>query len=220
MLYIKEVEFELLVNRKGAGRTDLPKSGNSWLEIENAIRAIRDRRSSSLAGYAVRLSRPIHRALEAAKETHKIEFPENTDRIDPYGKTIADVLMDGYYWGVPSRVRIRFFHNQQRLSAPEVSLGDLQILDLYGSAAIWYSFDDRTNPTLAAYRPQRYRETPWTAADAVKAIAGYMAACASEEGKKVDEKAHKIIGGRTHIAIVTQDGFSWAPGYEPLPELQ
>ena len=185
------------------------------IEMENAIREIGGRRSSNLTGYAVRLSRPIQRAL--AQQANKIgEFPKRSEHVDPYGTTIADVLMDGYYFGVPSRVRIRFFHNDQRLCPPQVFTEDVQPfrLDVYGSSKILHAFNDVTDPRLSAFRLDNQRSVN-EIYKFVNMMAGYIAACSSQEGKEIDEHAHKIIGGRPHIAIITPDGFRWASGYEP-----
>ena len=188
-------------------------------EVEKAVLDPITRRSSSLEGYATRLSRPIYRALETAKRTGEIEsFLENMEKVYPRGKTIADLHIDGYYSRVPSRVTIRFFHVEQQLQHPSIFLDrDIKRLDLYGSPRIWTVFDDTNDKRLAPYRPKGYsKAVRWDLRTTTKIAAGYIAACSSPQGKEIDENAHRIIGGHTHIAIVTPEGFRWAKGYEPM----
>jgi hypothetical protein len=57
----------------------------------------------------------------------------------------------------------------------------------------------------------------YTLDEAVEYAKTYIAACASDEGRKVDPKFCPAIGGRVQIAtIVLGAGFRWLLGYEPI----
>ncbi len=186
-------------------------------QVQTTARALANARSATLYEYATRLSRPIHRALLMAGRSGKLaEYPALPVVPYRYGSTIAEILIDGYYRGFPSRAGIRFFHDKQKLCGPQISPKSVEELDLCGSRPIWNAFCDVNDKSLAAYRPPCFHSPPWSLVESAEAIRGYIQACSSPEGKEIDDEAHKVIGGHIHIATITPvEGFRWVPGYEP-----
>jgi hypothetical protein len=185
-------------------------------EVEAAVKTLR-RSPPHLFGFATELCKPIHKALRAATKSAKLTFPEESEQKEPYGLNIAQVLIDGYYKGIPSHARIRFFHHQQKLCNPQALVVEFKTVELYGLRQIWDAFEDTRDKRLKAYRPKGYAKSePWRIPEAVNIAAGYIKACSSPEGLEIDRRYEKTIGGRTHIAIVTPEGFRWAEEYEPL----
>jgi len=91
------------------------------VEATNAMASLQGRKSRTLAGYAVRMSRLINRSLEKAKLADpNNDYPVQENQPSEAGGTIADMLMLGYNNAQPSSIRIRFFHEDQLLAEPQV----------------------------------------------------------------------------------------------------
>lgn len=136
------------------------------------------------------------------------------------GATIAEIVVDGYFKGFPSRAGIRFFHEDHKLATPEVLsytvYEDTQFL--YGVPGVESQL--RLDGPLS-----RYLQLVDTVSDSVRltdaviAAIGYVEACASPEAKLLNKRASDAIGGRTHAAIITLDGgFQWVSGFEPAAQ--
>jgi hypothetical protein len=133
------------------------------------------------------------------------------------GATIAEIVVDGYFKGFPSRAGIRFFHENHKLASPEV-LSYMVYEDtqyLYGVPGIEVQI--RLDGPLSRYL--KLVDTVRGSVrltDAVIAAIAYVEACASPEAKLLNKRASDAIGGHTHVATITLDGgFQWVPGFEP-----
>jgi hypothetical protein len=184
-------------------------------QIEEAVTVVPSSQPH-LFGFAQAIARPIYRALQSASKFARLVFPEESEQKEAYGINIANVLIDGYYKGFPDHARIRFFHHQQKLCNPQVFKVEFETVYLHGPKSIWDAFENVKDKRLKIYRPKGYNKAePWRIPEAVAIAAGYVKACSSPEGLEIDRRYEKTIGGRTHIAIVTPDGFRWAEGYDP-----
>lgn len=184
---------------------------NLEIEMAGAIKSLSGRESKNLAGYARRLSTPIIRRLEeATRNGHTGAYADKP--------TIADILIDGYYKGVPSRVRVGIYHRDQKLATPEVVRDSVQMggYHIHGSKLITASFFDPDDQSFAGYGKPGRVNGPMTLAAAIEIAAGYIRACSSPQALQMDRQCAGI-GGHIHIATITpKDGFRWVPGYEPL----
>lgn len=198
-------------------------------EINIATQALSARRYSSLGDYAKRAFRAVHQKLKDAKLAGRLDYPE-AETLDPSerGSTIARVLIDGYHKGVPSRVKVRFFHERQVLAGLEVLQQEL------ATGAQWYQgpekvfdlmfggYGESGNPMFTAYE-QRSVELVFHPNETLRIYAqmaqAYISACSGSEAFAMDPQTCAGIGGRIHIATITpQDGFQWVPGYEPAAQ--
>lgn len=135
------------------------------------------------------------------------------------GTTIVEIMVDGYYRGFPSRAKIRFYHEGNRLQTPEVTS-----VELYPEVPIMKGVRGlgdlllKQDPSLSRYLhplpPVRDSQRLTVAAQFARA---YIEACSGPEGRAMDETASRGIGGHIHMATITPSGFDWVPGFEPLP---
>lgn len=175
-------------------------------EVLKSSRSVALRRSKNLGAYATRLCRPINEALKRARKSGRIDkYPCPKSGMDERGTTIAELMLDGYYHGIPSRVSARFFHVDQKLDQPEINQQSLSIEGYYflGSDKIAKTF---------ANQPSKISSIDNAIEQAVK----YISLCASPEGRLIDGECPEI-GGHIHVSIITPNrGFYWAPDRAPL----
>lgn len=195
-------------------------------EINRATLVLSMRRFSTLADYAKRAYRAVHQKLKDGKLGGRLEYPD-AETLDPSepGSTIARVLIDGYFNGVPSRVKVRFFHECQVLAGLEVlqqelatglpwAHGSEKVFDLmFGThrenEKYIFSAYERRSGRLVSHPNETLRIHAQMAH-------AYIDACSGPEALAIDPKPCAGIGGHIHIATITpKDGFHWVPGFRP-----
>jgi hypothetical protein len=120
---------------------------------------------------------------------------------------IAEILLDGYYSGVAASVAIRFGHRDQELMDPELE----KQADFLALSSIW----DVRGPLAQVFFGSM--PIPTSVERTAAIIDEYVRFCSSPEARALDESAHLKVGGRTHVATISRDGFEWVHGYEPRP---
>ena len=186
-------------------------------EANHGAQALRSSAWSDLEGYGREFARIINKALRKAKDTGRIAaFPTSKNLAGERGTTIARIVLAGYYSDQPSRIEVRFRHDNEGLSHPEITTGHLEFAVQWGSeriAKIWM-----TDQRFAAHRPLLTGHMSMIE-HAVKIATGYIAACSDPAALQIDEEICRGIGGRIHAATITPSGgFHWVPGYEPLSD--
>jgi hypothetical protein len=188
-------------------------------ELRNASHTISAGRYPTLQRYSEKLSSSIYRGLKEAHLRGNIELPDIAPEDSEGGRTIVDIYLDGYFSGIPSRVKIRFWHDRQHLSEPEVTTCELMPMTpaFHGIPEI-AKLVSRNDSSLSHYMvpldfDSEYNESVTTAVIASRA---FIQACAGPEGAKINPKASAEINGYVHMVVITpQDGFQWVPGFDP-----
>ncbi len=171
-------------------------------------------RSKTLFDYCRKVAAPINSQLAALKRAGTIRhYPVRPSPMPERGDTIVRVYFDGYYDGIESRVSVRFYHEDQKLSFPpdiareSVTPGGPIT---FGSVVVSHLLFDSQNKNDK--RLARFRKN-WdtaTLAGAVEICESYIQACSSEEGRDLDKEVCSRIGGELHSASITpQLGFQW-----------
>jgi hypothetical protein len=186
-------------------------------ESNKAAEVMRLSRWRDLEGYGGEFSRIINKALRKAKATGRIaEFPADSRPLaGERGNTIARIILAGYYDGWPSRIEVRFWHDKQSLSVPNIRLCAVEDELVWGSRRVEEVLRDTRDQRLSSYKaPPPAQASPIE--QAVHIATNYIRACSDPEALQVDEENCRAIGGRIHVASITpDDGFQWVPGYDP-----
>jgi hypothetical protein len=187
------------------------------VEAKRAIEKLEGRTSRNLVGYAHRLSGILYDELRAvANRTTLAPFPAGRQQPDEKGSTITRLFVEGYFQGLPERIAVRFSHEDQRLSEPEVYR--IEVLPgrpvIHGSPIVTkVLFDDRDERLRQFKEPDRRYSRLEAAVEITK---NYIRACSSPEGLALDQDVCRSIGGHIHVATVTPDrGFQWVEGCGP-----
>jgi len=173
-------------------------------ETAKVVRVLATRKTKNLFGYAVRLSRAIQALLMDAKD---VRFPvEGKQQPNETGITICRLFLDGYCNGLPSRAAVRFSHEDQKLSKPEISDPGIEEDDFLarGSKIVAQLLLDTNDERFSAYRvaPTQFSDSmSW----AIERAKQYILACSDPKGTEADEEGCKHIGGRIHIATVKRE---------------
>jgi hypothetical protein len=186
-----------------------------------ACQMVSARRFPTLQKYAERLSSIVYRSLQEALASNNIDLPEDGAEASERGHTIVNIQIDGYFAGYPSRAKIRYWHENQNLSEPDVITQELMPMtpELHGIPEIAKRIY-RRDPELAHYLRPLEPESHYSNAIIFAAIyaRAFIEACAGPEGAKVAPAKSATINNRIHIAIITpRDGFQWLQGFEPAP---
>jgi hypothetical protein len=186
-------------------------------EFRCAADGINPALSRNLHGHCVRIGRNIHKALLCAKTSGKIgKYPSQCRKQEEEpGATIVRIFVDGYFNGQPSRVQMRFWHQDQALKEPDVVPQEMLpgLLLTQGSAAIGHLLFGTDDERFARYRCTQTKIDGIVAAASL--AASYIQACSDPVAREIDNICLGI-GGTMHIAAVTPtDGFQWVPGFEP-----
>ena len=189
-------------------------------DVRTAAQSLSGHRSRTLHEYAEKLATEINLVFRKAKTNGKIsEYPieAGTYKSDA---VIAELFLDGFYSGVASRAAVKFLHRNQELMPPAVHLCPLDKMgwEVNGPCKIAGLFFDDQDLTFIKYRKPGWLLSPASFNDVTAVIDGFIRACSSPEAQALDPTAQFLVGGHTHIAIVTPEGFRWAKGYEPLPD--
>jgi hypothetical protein len=175
-----------------------------------------NQKSKTLFDYARKIATPVNRQLAALKRAGTIRrYPIRPSPMAERGHTILRVYFDGYYGGIESRVYVRFYHENQRLSSPDVEREGVSPGGpiTFGSTIVSNLLFTTADPRLARFRKN------WdtaTLAGAVEICQSYIAACSSVEGRDLDNEVCSRIGGHIHIATISPEhGFQWVEGFRP-----
>jgi hypothetical protein len=181
-------------------------------QVVKSIEYLGPRKFKDLFEYASELAGPINNRLAEARRNATIgPYPAQPSKLPGPGHDIARVLFDGYYQDKPSRVHVRFFHDNQKLSTPQITREPLGPLVL-GPGALLYLILDENDQRFTRYR------RPWddTLPGAVEACKNCILAFSSPEALEIDQEASLGVGPNVHIATITRtDGFQWVQGFKP-----
>ena len=181
-------------------------------QIVNGIADLGQRTFKDLLEYATALSNQINGHLAEARRMGIIgPYPAQTSKMQGPGYDIVRILLDGYYNGTPSRVHVRFFHENQSLSPPQRDREPLGPLVL-GPEALLHLILDENNQRFARYR------RPWdgTLHGAIEACKNCVRAFSGPEALEIDSEASSGVGPNVHIATITPaTGFQWVEGFKP-----
>lgn len=162
--------------------------------------------------YLMAVTEKVTDEINEAKHTGKIKhFPvsRKTERGDTW--KIADILLAGYYSGVPSLGVAQIAHSGGQDAKWDVNVyPDYRYMILSGSEAVRRAMYPSPG-TAPDPRFRQYAKDPiQSLKDAEECIVGYIAACSSDLGRDLDPESWRITGGRTHLAKITRkDGFEW-----------
>lgn len=182
-------------------------------EVRKSAESLANRKTKDLAGYAVRLCRPIIRALRDAREAGRFtHYPSHEPRT-PFerGQTILRIQIDGFREGYPSSVTIRLFHENDSLREPEITTqaNNLGLHRTFGRQEIGKLLWETDDPRFAAYRGRPVFREAMTMRDAIEQSRSFILAHTDPEAIAIDPQC-QAIGGHIHIATITpSDGFKW-----------
>jgi hypothetical protein len=217
---IFEVQKNLAFSLTGLARLGSDRVGASDFSfsdsIEEVMRATSVEGNRTLQDFCAACAEKIDSQLEYFFDKRKALPGE--ERPGERGITIIEIMADGYYRDFPSRARIRFYHEDDKLAPPEVSF-----VELYEDLPITKGVHNiaelllNRDPSLSHYlRPMALVCGSQRLTDAAVFARAYIEACAGPEGRAIDEETSRGIGGHTHMATITPtNGFKWVPGFEP-----
>jgi hypothetical protein len=127
--------------------------------------------------------------------------------------TIAHILLFGYCKGTPQEVDIWVWHRDQ---VPGCSAEPFDFARHnprpWGSPEVWnalLSGNPKFSKFMTTKIPPHGEIEQISLLDAAKIGESYIAACDSDEGRKLDPIMCPTIGGHVHIAAITQTCFHW-----------
>jgi hypothetical protein len=118
------------------------------------------------------------------------------------------IFMDGYYDGNPFSARVVFHHHgaEGNETAAKVLTDDLDDIYQFGAAKVLIRLDTETD-MFSEFRPTKYRGVR-TLQEAIRVADNRIQAQCSPIARKIDPIS-STMGGFSHIASVTRDGFTW-----------
>jgi hypothetical protein len=185
-------------------------------EVSKAVKSISIRESWSLEHFANRISRPVNATLSQVCQSGDVDLDFTLPPDNRRGTTIVNLFLDGYIGGLPSRARVRFYHQDGAVAQPEVSIEDSEsgMVWYYGSTIVADAFMEG-NPDFQKYKVQPQRHFSGAISQHIGLALGYIETCASPDGLRLDPQCWSI-GGRPMAATITpKDGFQWVPDYGP-----
>jgi hypothetical protein len=130
------------------------------------------------------------------------------------GRTLLEVLVDGYVRDYPVMATIRVYHVDGQIQPPGIvsfHLFDPGVPLIYGPEGLTRHLYLGSTPVISRYvRPLPISDR----GAAIDLAQAYIDACSDEELMALDEKCIGV-GGHVHAATVTKEGFRWIGGYEP-----
>jgi len=168
--------------------------------------------------YLIAVIEKVTEEINEAKRANRIkQFPvtRKTERGD--GWKIADILLAGYYFGVPSLAIAQITYSDGEDAKCELKAPpDYRYAFLLGSDAVRRAMYPDSGSARDPRFQQYVKDSVRSLKDAEAYIAGYIEACSSDPGRELDPESWRITGGRTHLAKITPSGggFEWiiAPG--------
>jgi hypothetical protein len=167
----------------------------------------------TLAEYARKLGKKVGRELLSVHQRVGLDLPTES-REGERGCTIADIFIDGYLDGYPSRATLRFYHEDGKIQKPLVNGSELNERQKFYSGskivASLYEADER----FAELKKPIDAPISEGLKEAASCAQQYILACESLLGREIDAKACRTIGGRIRMATITKDlGFQWVKGF-------
>jgi hypothetical protein len=161
--------------------------------------------------YLAAVVEKVTEEINEAKHANRIKtFPVSRRAENGTAYKLIDLVVAGYYAGVPSLGIAQITHTSGNEAEWEVNFYDSNYSFLLGSdpvrRAMYPDAGGIPDPRFAPYRKYPIQ----TLKDAEEYIKGYIAACSSEIGREVDPEHWRITGGRLHMARITpKGGFEW-----------
>jgi hypothetical protein len=179
-------------------------------ELRKSADALSERKTKDLMGYAVRLFRPIMRAVRDAHESGRFSmFPSNEPQLLERGNTILRVSIDGLWNGFPSSVTVRIFHENGRLCDPEMSSSVSGQIVAEGRPQIAWLLWQTDDHRFTSYRVPLPEQLDATLDVAISRSRSYILAHTDPEAIAIDPLCSGV-GGHIHIATITAaEGFKW-----------
>jgi hypothetical protein len=153
--------------------------------------------------YVMELGDPVAAAITRARY-----FPESNGKHEGLWK-VVEVVLGGWFASSVFMIVADIRHMDQvaRFRITHLSQGPTRDAILFGSSLVKdkmydYRFDPVLNSTLNQYTVD-LGEKP-TIEQAQQFATGYIEACRSEEGQRIDPEGCERIGGHIHVAAVTQ----------------
>jgi hypothetical protein len=183
-------------------------------EAEEAARSIASRKCRDLAGYAVRLCRPIHKHLVDGLASGRIPFltSDSKSRLGGRGNTIATLLFVGFLDGIPYHVRATFFTVEGRVPEPAVEtlLIEPGKPNVYGPSEVYHLMFETEDQRLSEYRRPMRNVGDIDLTEAIEIAKNYIRACSDPQF--CDTEECRGVGGLPQIATITREsGFQWVP---------
>jgi hypothetical protein len=195
---------------------------NFIAELMGAGQATSLRRFHGLQEYAQRISEKVNQKLEQALRRGNISLPSiPSDYPGDYAETILLAFVEGYHNNLPSRVRIRFCHDQGKLLPPHVITEQLKpsIPVIVGIPEIGRLIQEG-DPRMRGYMEAVNLDDSYNneLAFAINFSRAFIRACGGPEAHEIDPEVAHTIGGAILIATVTNaHGFRWVADYAPMP---
>ncbi len=195
-------------------------------ELDHSFSALGGGEFADVVEYCEAVAKPVNAAILWAKEKGGLlRYPGDVEPNQP-GLCIFRVWVFGYFNGSPCEVSIRFFHRDQKLCDPSIFQQQLRFgtpPKILGSGLVAQRLYQSNDTEFERFRkPFQSKGAGLSIPEAVQLIQSYIAACDSDEGRKLDPRFCEGIGGDVHIASITSTGFQWIEGFEypkaiPLP---
>lgn len=187
---------------------------------ERVVSQVKPESFSSLKAYLEAVCAPVNLLLRANRRSDLVRFTENENerRHGKPGFRITNVLVDGYFRGVPSRADACFWHESQQVGTPDVNDSELDCRIIHGSKRVHGLFANDARFAQFREMPDEALHPNEILSKRINDARRMIAAQGSEQARGVDEICNGI-GGKTQIAVMTlMGGFAWVKGFEgPSP---
>jgi hypothetical protein len=199
------------------------QNGTASFDVSSELQQIADRLAPKQYDSSFRYIEAFAKALLATFRVGQRDGRIGEFRDFGKGNMIVRVLFAGYYSSKPFMAIIELHRIGQDIQDPakqfqEFSPNETKI-EISGSEAVQQSLlspDDLTFPEheSKSWKTVRSRR-PISVDEAVELAQTYIAACASDAGRKMDADCFSI-GGHIHVATITPEkGFAWL--IPPIP---
>jgi len=172
------------------------------VEAGRAALAIAEKELCNDYEYSELLAKEICRSLEVFNPATLCSGTEQATRL----------FLDGYLAGRPARSKIELTYRPDRIDS-QVTPEELAPGETKGSGSklIWAMlFAAAPHDYLASYRKVCQRARPTGMTQATRVALNVIRAHCCPEAVSIDREVCAAVGGRVHIAAVTQTGFKWA----------
>lgn len=179
-------------------------------EFRKKTKWLAQREFADCKRYLAAVTEKVTEEINEAKHDKRIEnFPTSRRTESGNGYKIIDLILAGYYRGVPSLNIAQITHANGTEAKWDVNSYDPKHCILLGSDALRKAmYPDHGEPDR---RFAQYRKWPIESlSDAQTYVKGYIEASSSDLGREVDPEHWRITGGRLHMAKITPaGGFEW-----------
>jgi hypothetical protein len=181
-------------------------------EIHKKMAWLSKREFSTCKKYLVSVAEKVTEEINDARRAKLIEeFPVSRKTETGIGWKIADVIVVGYYRGIPSLTCAQFTHTQGTQADCDVNSYPPNYSILSGSDAVRKAMYPDPGGIVDGRFAEYRKKTPIRSlSDGEQYIKGYVAACSSDLGRQLDPEHWRITGGHFHLARITpKAGFDW-----------